>query len=226
MKVNCIEKVGRVREPKTADILSVLCEQIAGHDLLPGSKLGEMQLVDEFEVSRARIREVFVSLEERGLIERSPHQGAIVKSLDFEEALNLFVVREVLEGLMVRLATEKQPLESWQDLIDLFGEPTEKVLAEEDFDGYLAQLAILRRRFIEGAENAILANQLNLLHDRTRMLITRLVILPGRALQGLAQHQEILAAMRRGNAEEAERLKRANIRDACDCLVKYQKFVF
>ena len=37
--------------------------------------------------------------------------------------------------------------------------------------------------------------------------------------------RSILAAMRAGQAEEAERLKRANIRDARDWFTNYQKYL-
>ena len=57
------------------------------------------------------------------------------------------------------------------------------------------------------------------------VLIRRLVLLPGRAQEGIRQHREILAAMRAGKAEQAERLKRANIRSARDWFKNYQKYL-
>jgi DNA-binding GntR family transcriptional regulator len=207
------------------DVLEILRDKIANHDLPPGSKLRESNLSEEFGVARARIREVFGALEERGLIERIPNRGAVVTRLDSDQVFNLFDVREVMEALSARLATEKQPPESWQDLVELFGPSTEAVLETGDLEEYIKRLAVLRQRMIEGAENPLLAGLLDGLYDRTRVLIRRLVILPGRAREGLAQHQQILAAMRRGDAPEAERLKRENIRGARECFRQYQKFI-
>jgi DNA-binding GntR family transcriptional regulator len=51
------------------------------------------------------------------------------------------------------------------------------------------------------------------------------LILPGRASKGLSEHQAVLVAMRGGDAAEAERLKRANIRSAINDLKRYQHYV-
>jgi len=215
----------RTKAPSADELLTVLRDRIANHDLTPGSKLRERDLVEEFEAPRARIREVFGALAERGLIERIPNRGAIVARLDLDQAFDLFDIREVLEALSARLATEKQAPESWQDLVELFGEPTEAIVEAGDLEEYTKRLGALRERMIEGAENPLLEELLNGLYDRTRVLIQRLVMLPGRARQGLAQHQKTLAAMRRGDAREAERLQRENIRSARDSFQQYHKFI-
>lgn len=176
-------------------------------------------------MSRARVREVFGALEDRGLIERIPNRGAVVTRLDAGEALELFGVREVLEGLAIRLATEKQPQESWQDLVDYFGKPLGDALKRDDLESYIEALATLRTRMIDGAESPLLTSLLDGLYDRTRVLVRRLVILPNRAQQGLEEHRKMLAAMRAGKAAEAEALKRANIRSSRETFDKFQKFI-
>lgn len=206
-------------------VLQVLRDRIADHELLPGSKLRESDLCAEFAVSRARVREVFGSLEERGLIERIPNRGAVVTRLDPDQVFHLFDVREVLEAQAVRLATERQPPASWQDLVDLFGAASEAMIERGELETYIGHLALLRRRTVDGAGNPLLADLLDTLHDRTRVLIRRLVILPGRARAGLREHRAVLAAMRQGDAQTAERLKRDNIRGARDSFRQYQKFI-
>ncbi len=215
----------RGEKPQVDEILEVLREKIANHDLPPGCKLRESALSEEFGVSRARIREVFGVIEERSLIERIPNRGVVVTRLTPAQAFDLFDVREVLEGLAIRLATQNMPPETWQDLVEMFGEPAEKGVREGDFEGYMEKLAILRHRITNGADNPLLASQLDRLDDQTRVLVKRLVILPGRAAEGLVEHRQILAAMRHGDAEEAERLKRENIRGARECFRRYQKLI-
>jgi DNA-binding GntR family transcriptional regulator len=53
----------------------------------------------------------------------------------------------------------------------------------------------------------------------------RVQILPERARKGLLEHRAFLAAMRKGDAEEAERLRRENIRSAIGDLKRYQHFI-
>jgi len=226
MDVVALKTNGRSNEGLKADnALEVLRERIANHELLPGSKLRENTLSEELGVSRARIREIFGTLEERGLIQRIPNRGAVVTRLDADQAFELFDVREVLEGLCARLATENTKPESWQDLLEIYQGTIQKHVADGDLETYIEIQALLRQRMIEACNNALLIDHLDSLHDRTRMLIRRIVILPGRAELGCKEQHKMLKAMRAGDAVEAERLKRANIRSARDWLFRYKAFV-
>ncbi len=206
-------------------VFGELRRRIANHDMPPGTPLREQDLATEFDVSRARIRDSFGILEERGLIERIPNRGAVVVRLEPEKVDELFEVREVLEAQMVHLATEKAPKGSWNGLIKLFGPAMEKKLAANDFDAYEDAIHQFRRQCVEAAENEVLSNLLDSLYDRTQVLIRRLVLVPGRAQEGMRQHREILAAMRAGKAEKAERLKRDNISSAREWFRDYRKYL-
>lgn len=229
MTGNTSEKKGKgatsASGPSMEKIVEILRERIVNHDLPPGAKLSEAVLTEEFNVSRPRIREAFGVLEDRGLIERIPNRGAVVTRLETSEVFALFEVREVLEALAVRLATEKVDPASWNDLVERFGDPAEVALSSGDLDFYVDSVNQFRERTLAAAGNPILASQMESLFDRTKVLIRRLMLVPGRAEQGLKQHREILHAMASGNAQEAERLKRANIRSSCDSFRHYQKYL-
>jgi DNA-binding GntR family transcriptional regulator len=218
---------GRRRRAKapTLDVLQVLRERIARQDIAPGAKLREHELAAEFGVPRTRIREVFGALESRGLIERIPNRGAIVSRLDLTQAFNLYDVRSVLEGLCVRRATQNVPTETWQEFVDLFGAPMDGYVQAGDFDSFLACYERFRSRFIECARNPVVAQMLDSIYEKTHVVIRRIVILPGRAAIGLADHRATVAAMRAGNGEEAERLKRANMESAKEYLRRFEKYV-
>jgi DNA-binding GntR family transcriptional regulator len=66
---------------------------------------------------------------------------------------------------------------------------------------------------------------LDTIFEKTQVLIRRIIILPGRAEVGRLEHIAVLEAMRRGDADEAERLRRANMRSARAYLERYQKYV-
>jgi DNA-binding GntR family transcriptional regulator len=66
---------------------------------------------------------------------------------------------------------------------------------------------------------------LDSIYEKTQAIIRRIIILPERAERGLSEHRAVLAAMRRGDAVEAERLRRENMRSAKDYLKRYQSFV-
>src|SRR5262249_22594468 len=151
---------------------------------------------------------------QRGLVKRTPNKGAVVARLDLSQVFEIYEVREMLEGLCARLATQKAPPESWQDLIDRFNGPACGLGKSGDLEAYVRDIETLRQRMIEAAANPVLRDMLDAIHDKTQVIIRRIIILPGRAERGLEEHRAVLAAMRRGDAEEAERLRRENIRSA------------
>ena len=226
LKTNPASKTKRRRsKPVSADVLRVFRDRIARHDIAPGAKLREHELAAEFGVPRARIREVFGTLEGRGLIERVPNRGAIVSRLDLTQAFNLYDARAVLEGLCVRQATLNAPPETWQEFVDLFGTPMDGYVQASDFDSFLACYERFRSRFIQCARNPVAAQMLDSIYEKTHVVIRRIVILPGRAAIGLADHRATVAAMRAGDALEAERLKRANMESAKEYLRRFEKYV-
>ena len=218
-------KGGARLRPTFADLLDRLRQRIARQEVPPGAKLREHELASEFGVPRTRIREVFGALESRGLIERIPNRGAVVMRLDPDQVFQLYDVREVLEGLCVRLATENVAPESWQDLVEHFRGPMAGFVRDGDFEAYIAGYERLRQRVIEAARNVVVAQMLDTIYEKTNVVIRRIIILPGRAEVGLREHQAVLAAMRRGDANEAERLKRQNLRSAKETLMRFRSYV-
>ncbi|MCA0187221.1 MAG: GntR family transcriptional regulator [Proteobacteria bacterium] len=206
-------------------LVEELHRRIVTHNLPPGARMREQALAKDFGVSRAQIREVLAALEERGLVEREPNRGAFVRRPTAQELLHVFELREVLEGLSARLATQQASPESWQDLVDLFGAPTEALVEAGDVAGYLRNLELMRKRMLDAAGNPVLSRMLGPLYDQTFMIMRRLLLTTDRAREALLEHRAILEAMRRGDATEAERLKRLQIRSARSAFERYRQFL-
>ncbi len=219
------KRPGPATRAGVGEVLNTLRERIVNQEIPPGAKLREQDLAHEFRVPRTRIREVFGALEQRGLINRIPNRGAVVARLDLSQVFDLYDVREVLEGLCARLATLNAPPESWQELLDYFSGPLAEHAAKGEFDAFLAGYERFRRRLLEAANNPLLAQMLDSIYEKTQVLIRRIIILPDRAKTGLREHIAVLEAMRRGDAEAAERLRRENMRSAKAWLLRYQKYV-
>ena len=159
------------------------------------------------------------------MIERIPNRGAVVARLEPGQIYDLFDVREMLEGLSARLATQKAPRKTWLPLVETFGPSMEEHLHAGRLDAYLKAVETLQQTMIAAAENPVLQDQLDAIGDKTRLLIRRIIILPGRARQGLKEHRRLLKAMQAGDAAAAERLKRRNIVSSRKYLERYQHFL-
>jgi len=208
-----------------AQIVGVLRGRIARQDIPPGAKLRETDLADEFGVPRTRIRDALAALEQRGLVERIPNRGAVVMRLDLSHVFHIYELREVLEGLCARLATEKAPPERWRKELELFQGPMKELVARNELDPYIERYEALRRAIIEAAGNPVLAEMLDTIYEKTQVLIRRILILPGRAEVGRQQHVAMLEAMVRGKAELAEQRRREGLRSARAHLEKFQKYI-
>lgn len=217
--------VQRIPRNSVNDLVKVLRERIAQHKYQPGAKLLENDIAGEFNVSRARVREAFGALESRGLIQRIPNRGAEVVRLDLKQMFAIYEVREILEGLCVRLAVQNSKPGAWQDLVIQFGRDMERHVRNGEFEEYISKLELVRRRTTEAARNPVLAEMLDSINDKTREIMRRIIILPGRAAEGLKQHRAVLAAMRKGDAALAEKLKRRNIRSSREFLERYRSFI-
>lgn len=207
------------------DLAAVLRKRIASHDLPPGAKLAETELAHEFGVPRTRVREALAVLEQRGLVERVPNRGAVVMRLEWSQVAQLYDVREVLEGLCARLATVNGPAARWKKSLAHFKGPMVRQVAAGDLDRYITDYEAFRREMIEAAANPVLVQMLDSILERTQMLIRRIIILPGRAEQGLALHTAVLEAMCAGDADRAEALRRETMRSAKAVAARYQKYL-
>lgn len=208
-----------------ARIVEVLRGRIARQDVPPGAKLRETDLAEEFLVPRTRVRDALNILEQRRLVERIPNRGAMVTRLDMAQAFHIYDLREVLEGLATRLATEKGQPARWRKELELFKGPMKDLVRDNELDPYIERYESLRRQIIDAAGNPLLAEMLDTIWEKTQVLIRRILILPGRAEHGRRQHVAMLEAMVRGDAAEAERLRRAGLRSARAHLEKFQKYI-
>src|ERR1700694_5843301 len=77
---------------------------ILSGELEPGEAVREEALAEYFEVSRTPVREALLRLQAEGLLETGGSRGGLlVTEVSMQEALETYVVREALEGLVARL---------------------------------------------------------------------------------------------------------------------------
>lgn len=214
------------RKYDTDEIVRLLRERIASHDLAPGSKLRENELTKEFGVSRTAIREVFTALELRGVIDRIPNRGAVVAHLDPDEVFELYNVREVLEALAYRLATQNAPEGAWDDLVERFRKPMQASIDDGDLENYRTAIEELNDRMLQFVDNRFLRDMLDLIREKTLVVARRVMILPGRLETGLVMHRKLLEAMAAGDGAGAERQYREIMTTAREALRRFKDFVF
>src|SRR5450755_1489621 len=92
------------RQPAIADVIATrLEEDIVLGRRHPRERLIEQDLCEQFNTHRADVRLALFELEKKGIIQRIPNRGAIVRDLTPNEVTEIYAVREELEVMAVRI---------------------------------------------------------------------------------------------------------------------------
>ena len=193
-----------------------LQSDITKGDIKPGSKISEAELASQYGISRGPLREALQRLESRGLIERIAHVGARVVSLNLNELLEIYQVREALEGLACRLAAANMTDEE----IALLGQLLDKHASDTQLQSghaYFQKEGDLdfHYQIVKGAKNDHLAKQiLGDMYHLLRMYRYQCSLSEGRPQLALKEHRSILDAIADRDGDLAELLMRKHIRKA------------
>lgn len=179
-----------------------LKEEILAGRYPPGSELLEVPLSQELGVSRGPIREALWSLETEGLVQITPRRGAVVISLTKRDFLETYQVREALEVLGVRLAV---PLldEASLDRMEQRNRDMAEYASRADDDAFFEENAAFHLALVEGSQNRKLVEAYRRLIAQMGPYRRPSARLRGNLEQSLAEHGEIIAAMRDRDVERA-----------------------
>lgn len=75
--------------------------------LAGGTRLYEVSLAEDLEISRTPVREALSRLAEEGLLERLPNGGFAVRRFGLADVVDSIEIRGVMEGMCARLAAER-----------------------------------------------------------------------------------------------------------------------
>lgn len=197
-------------------ILEALQTAIVTGDLKPGEKIREAELARQFGTSRGPLRDALRRLESRRLVTNTPNAGARVVSLSGKQLVELYQVREALEGLTCRLAADNMTDVEIAELGHLL-DRHEAEVRRKDGAEYFRQEGDLdfHFRIAEGCRNELLRSALCEDHYQLiRLYRYKFSSRAGRPRRALAEHRQILEAIRDRDGELAELLMRRHIRNA------------
>ncbi|MET7679281.1 GntR family transcriptional regulator [Streptomyces sp. NPDC005423] len=167
-----------------------------------GTLLTEGELAEAVGVSRTPVREALLRLEAEGLLRLYPKKGALVLPVSSQEIADVVETRQLVEAHAARKAVPAPPalIRRLEELLD-----RQKAQAAA---GDLAAAAVTDRSFhaeiVRSGGNDILSRLYDQLRDRQlRMGVAVMHSHPDRIAKTLTEHEEILEALRAGDAEAA-----------------------
>ncbi len=172
--------------------------------LPPGSKLPEDAIGERLGVSRTLVREALVRLSEVGLVEMAPNKGAIVARPTLEEGWNIHVTRVALERLVVDLLSTRLTPEQEHELLSHVD--AEEAAARQPREAVSVRLAGEFHTLLASmTNNETLVRFIDELVARNSLILS-MYARPHSAECGVAEHREIVAAIRHGDTAKASTL--------------------
>ncbi len=195
-------------------IFSLIKEAIVEGDIPAGSKISEPELARAYGISRGPLREAIGRLEACGLVVRRPNVGARVVTLSSSQLIEIFHIREALEGMAARLAAQHMSDEEIADLRRLLGQHGEQIERDTEHAYFQREGDLdFHYRIVQGSHNTRMINLLcNDLYHLVRLYRYQFGMSSKRGPRAFVEHEHIVDAIERRDAEMAELMMRAHIR--------------
>jgi DNA-binding GntR family transcriptional regulator len=188
-----------------------LRHKIITKQLKPGQRLPEVNIAVQMGVSRTPVREALRRLASEGLVIIIPNSGARLASPTKREMDDTYIVREELECLATRLAAGKISERNLRRLEDAVIEE-ERAFEEKNLELYLEVNETFHKVIAEASGNRVLAEYIENILARTNAYVV--FYDPFYDLEenpSIAQHKEIVRALKGKNAEKAETLMKEHL---------------
>ena len=140
-----------------SNIYNILKTRIIQGHYNPGEIIREMDIAQEFQVSRTPVREVFQSLQGDSLITLLPYRGAQVTFIELEFFFQTAMVKMVLEEMAARLAARYAAEKDIEYLREILGK-LEVCDPERNFEEYLELDTQFHRGVRQAGRNGVLSD--------------------------------------------------------------------
>lgn len=109
----------RLRKTLHHELIEILREKILLSELPPGSRVPEMEICEELDVSRTPLREALKVLAAEGLIVLLPNRGCMVAEVETADVANAFELLSHLELLIGQLVVARATDDDLTDLMQV-----------------------------------------------------------------------------------------------------------
>ena len=194
-------------------------EAIITGRLAPGARLIERELCEALGISRASVREVIRRLEAERLVVVDPRRSPVVVRLTAEEASEIYEIRALLEGLIVRRFTERAGESDIAALEAIFADVRQAAARTA-----VARIVSLMQRFngllLEVAGHVAARDMLAHLDARISWLRVRAMAAPGRLAASIDEISVVIEAIRKREAAKAAALIQQSVLNARDAAIE------
>ena len=190
-------------------ILETIRDAIMTGALKPGEKVAEPDLAERFGISRTPIREAFRQLESEGYLTVIPRKGAVVTSFSPRDVEEFYAIKSILEGYAARRACEKLSSKDIEKLRTI-NDRLRHMADDGDVKHFFRIHNDFHELFLRAADNEKLYELITNLVRKFQRLRYASLSLPGRMKISVEEHDKIIEAFLKRDADKAETLVRKN----------------
>jgi DNA-binding GntR family transcriptional regulator len=190
-------------------VYETLRDAISDGRIPGGGRVREEDVARNLGVSRTPVREALQRLQQRGLLVLGPGgRGLVVAQPGHDEVVELYAMREILEGSAARFAAERATPE---EIATLYALQEQLKAAEGDPMLHVTLNRRFHQAIYEAAHNRYLTQTLESLHDSFALLRSATMRLPHRQRDSHEERRRIIAAIEKRDPVLAEREAREHI---------------
>jgi DNA-binding GntR family transcriptional regulator len=202
--------------PESGEVLGdfayrVLREAIRRGRFQPGEHLREVEVAHWLDISRTPVREAFHRIASEGLLTTGPWNGLMVSEVDGQQLIELYTIREVLEGTAAALAASNA---SEAEIDHLFAIVRAENAGEDNPATTVEVNSFLHPAIHAAAHNRYLIKSLETVADAIGLLHHLAFAVPGLGKAVRREHMRILEAIRGRNPKRAEQAARRHVRQS------------
>lgn len=201
-------------------VVNAITDGIKNGRYAPGQRLVEIDLTTELGVSRGPLREGLGRLAAEGVLEIEPYRGAVVRRLSREEVVELFGIREMLEGEAARLAAMRIDHSDYRSRMERAIADIDRYSTRGDLLGYMDENTRFHELIIELCGNRLLARLIGQLQVHAFRLLARRVLQGAAVEDSIAEHDSVAAAILAGDPAAAEREMRRHVRRSGEMVLR------
>jgi GntR family transcriptional regulator, rspAB operon transcriptional repressor len=170
-------------------------QAILAGDIPAGSRIMEGRLAEQLKVSRTPVREALHILEMEGFLESFPRVGYRVRQITWEEALEIYELRAVLEPLAARKAIESDD-QGYIDLLEQAIAESETAGKQERLDAFFQYDAAFDEVIVRASGMKTLLDIWAALRHRLRIYRMGVQSSPSVRLKAINGHRRILECLK------------------------------
>lgn len=213
MVLGDLEDLRPVTRPSTAELIAEqIRSAIVRGALGPGEQLGEAELAAHFQVSRGPLREAMQRLLSEGLLYSIRNRGIFVTELTFDDVVDIYRSRWVIEGGALDLVLDGRREQTWKALEPAI-EEMRTAAEREDATGVSDGDRRFHEILVASAESPRLVRAARTLLVETRMCLGALqTTYPDLHVQ-VDEHVVLREAIRTADRDEVRRLLDEHLHD-------------